>query len=419
MKRINQLFAHLIPTFLLYSFTLLPLAPASITRINTIIEQSHCHTGVAVYSCKDNKNIYSKNAELLFAPASCEKLFLAAAAIDILGVDYCFETTLFTDGTIEEDTLHGNLFLKGSGDPSLTTQDVEALIKALADLNIQNIKGNFYIDYYDFDTIAFAPGTTYDNIGEPWFGPIGALMLDRKAALVNPCNNAEYVQPSRLENLYYAIEPLLKKTMNNYTLTLQGTIIADHLPQNIIPLITHTSQPLSTLLHKVIKESDNIYADCIFKKIGSVTSGNPGSWKNGAQAVISFLSQHIAIAPHEIRIADGSGLSRYNLVSPDHIIKVLTWAYTNHGAEFIALLPIAGLDGTLVQRMIDIQGTVKAKTGTMGGISSLSGYVEKDDTLYVFSIINNSYLSESMYNPPCKSDIEDAICRALVEDIIH
>lgn len=133
-------------------------------RIDAIITaEKQAQVGVKIVSLKDKSCLYENNSRKLFVPASNVKLFTAAAAFALLGKDYCFETSLIVDGEIVGTTLEGNLYLKCSGDPSLTVQDLEKLVTQLKTKGIKAIRGNLCIDATIFDGIPFGPGWAWDD----------------------------------------------------------------------------------------------------------------------------------------------------------------------------------------------------------------------------------------------------------------
>jgi D-alanyl-D-alanine carboxypeptidase len=388
-------------------------------KIDDIINNSGCYTGVVIYSTKKEKILYEKNAEKLFTPASTTKLFVAAAAMYFLGFAYQFSTVLATDGKVENGVLHGNLFLKGTGDPSLSMANIKELLKVLAEKGIQQVQGNFYVDYTYFDTDPFAPGTTIDDLGERYFKPVGGLMIDDTAAVIEPINRVEFIKEHKLKNLYIDAMPLLRNTCATYNVAVNGDILAGQMPQDATLISEHKSDCLFALLQRCLKESDNTYANCLCKRIGSAYSQQIGSWDQGVRAIKAFLEKEVDINPSIIKIVEGSGLSRYNLITPCQLVQLLRWIYDSGQFEqFLELLPIAGVDGTLKTRLTDYAGKIKAKTGTLGGVSVLSGYALRDDDVLIFAIMNNGYIANSLYNPPCKSQVEDAICAVMLNGFI-
>ena len=163
---------------------------------------------------------------------------------------------------------------------------------------------------------------------------------------------------------------------------------------------------------KMLKESDNLYAESMFYQIASSTGNRPATAKS-ARAVIKRLINKIGLDPSRYNIADGSGLSLYNYVTAELEVMLLRYAYRN-GNIYLHLfpaLPIAGRDGTLKNRMRGsfTSGNVNAKTGTVTGISSLAGYCTAGNGHRLcFSIINQGLLHGSNGRA-----FQDRVCNAL------
>ncbi len=150
--------------------------------------------------------------------------------------------------------------------------------------------------------------------------------------------------------------------------------------------------PLSLVLSRANKNSVNLYAECMCKRLGADVSGQSGSWQNGTAAVGEFLKK-VGVPPVEYHLDDGCGLSRENQVSPSILARVLVFDFFSQNAKtFTDSLAVAGVDGTLMERFrgSPLRGRVLAKSGTLDGVTSLSGYLHaRDDRWYVFSILMN------------------------------
>ena len=440
---------------------------------------SNAHIGIEVVSVKTGQKLYQKNAGQLFVPASNLKLFTAAAVLASLGQEYRFATQLFTDGEVRKNTLKGNLFLKGSGNPEFSLDDLEEMVFQLKLQQVQEISGDLIVDNTDFDGISQGPGWMWDEGAEYWNSPMDAITVNHscmkiwvkpaaqiseapliyvypKTSFVNVQNTAttvnkggelkvsrqvmshqnqnlievkgavtienkaqEYMVPVDSPHLY-AIH-LLKELLSKYGIRFHGRILSQATPRNAKLIASHLSPPLAILVRNMMKSSDNLAADCFFKKLGNIRYGEAGTWQNGAQAVREFLAARVGIDVSELVVLDGSGISRYNLISPHQIVNFLVWVQKQHQfcAEFTASLPIAGVDGSLKHRMAEnpMQGNVRAKTGSMSGISSLSGYVTtKDGDLLAFSVLINGFVKPSK---ELKRQLEDQICALLAQFSYH
>jgi len=433
--------------------------------IDEIIQvvDSKTHVGIQIVSLRNGQTLYERCSDRLFIPASNLKLFTGAAALTILGVDYRFETNLFIDEA-------GNLYLKGSGDPSLSRYDLETLATQLKMRQIQVIRGNIVVDNFDFDEFSQGPGWMWDEPAEYWNSPMDALTVDHSSIHVwvapgkqlaeppkvfldpnmagFPIDNRaktgksgelkvdrralpgdnrievegtisvesgpiEFKVPVAMPSIYAG--HILKDLLQKKGIVVKGEVVRSKTPENATVVAVHASRPLSQIVQHMMKVSDNMYADCLFKKLGQVCLGAPGSWQKGAMALREFLLREANIDPSEMVILDGSGLSRYNLVSPRQIVQLLKWT-TNAfkmGSEFEASLPLAGIDGTLKNRMPHARGKIRAKTGAMTGITGISGYATtKDGEPLVFSILINGFVKPTK---EYKKELEDEICAKLAQ----
>jgi D-alanyl-D-alanine carboxypeptidase/D-alanyl-D-alanine-endopeptidase (penicillin-binding protein 4) len=470
MKKVFTLFLACI---LLCSYQhKLPEGRSLLNEIEKVLQavDPDVHAGIEVVSLKTKGTLFQKNANHLFVPASSLKIVTGAAALHTLGVDYRFVTRLLTDGKKRKHELKGNLYIKGSGDPELSLAQLEELVFALKLQGIQRIDGNICVDVSDFDAIDQAPGWMWDEGAVFYNSPLSALTVNHSCvdiwvrpnakidhaptiyirprtdyvkifsdALVSAEENSLSVTrrwmtkentiditgkiPSSAEPFYapipveaphmytaFVFQELLKKN----DIGCSGEIEVKAAPELTTELASCSSRPLSQIVEQMMKESDNLIADMLFKKIGQVHFGGQGSWQKGTRAVRDFLQQQVGLDVERIVIRDGSGLSRYNQIAPHHLIAALSYMKQQFAcsAEFCASLPISGIDGSLSERMQDVKGKIRAKPGTMTGISSLAGYATtKDGEDLAFTIMLNGFTkSEREY----KTQIEDKICALLV-----
>jgi D-alanyl-D-alanine carboxypeptidase/D-alanyl-D-alanine-endopeptidase (penicillin-binding protein 4) len=145
-----------------------------------------------------------------------------------------------------------------------------------------------------------------------------------------------------------------------------------------------------------MKWSNNHGMECLLKRVGAVTTLSPGSWANGTLAVRNFLQTVVGLDVSAIAVEDGSGASRYSMVTPAQLTRLLGVLHDsfNIGPEFVAALPIGGVDGTLGHRMLapSLHARVRAKTGSMTGVSNLAGFLETEDgERLAFAILMDAY----------------------------
>ncbi len=415
-------------------------------------------TGIKVVSLQTGQVLYARNSQLLFHPASNMKLLTTATALRKLRPNFRFKTTFFADtSAVTDNTISGNLYIKGFGNPSLTTKDLWGIVQKIKELGIQQITGDLICDETYLDDYYRGAGWMWDDASSRYFPPIGALTVNRNCVTVKVKPGAEVgdtlaviLEPPTsyvtIENFgvtadfsdssllkAFKIERKWRESQNTITIkgglkiqspqkvrvieivapalyfgtlfselladekiVLNGNIIQGTSPDTNLVLVEHLSEPLSSLITKNNKESDNLYAELILKTLGAEEKGKPGTAEKGISVIKQFFNE-MGVDTTAFGLADGSGVSRYNVISPDQIIELLKAMYKDFGlrAEFVASLAIAGVDGTLRNRMknTSAQGKLRAKTGTIRGTSALSGYTTTADGEPVaFSIIMEHFV---------------------------
>lgn len=442
-------------------------------KINDAIKNSSLTTnmGIKVVSLRSGKVLYSLNSDHLFTPASNNKLYTASAALHYLSSQFKFETSVWIDSTYKDSARVPRLVLVGGGDPDLYLSELELIANQISE-NIRSID-TLIVDNALFDDVQFGPGWMWDEGSDWYFAHINAMTFndncvdiaitpgeigDNPIVSLNP--DTKYVEINNKavtvedtidfkeleierrwwensnvidisgELLKYADEAVYYRNVENPAL-FAGTVLVDLLDQfntevitgvlegrksfSMVPIYTYYSEPFTNSLTNFLKTSDNLSGELYVKMIGHITTRQQGSWNNGMLAIKTFLNDEVKIDTTKIRMVDGSGLSRYNLTSPDQLTKLLKYIYSDffYYSEFIAALPSIGDEGTLKDRMqlIVDKNSIRAKTGSLSGISCLSGYAfTKSGEPLVFSIMMNGYVDESK---PYQ-DLQDRICEILV-----
>lgn len=419
-------------------------------EINRIIQplRSNIEVGVYVKSMKQGDNLFTRNVNQFFVPASVLKVFTAEAALLYLGPEYRFSTLLLTDAkSVNNGVLQGNLYIVQTGDPSLTYYDLTDLMVNLKTRQIHTISGNVYIDNSAYDQSVYGPGWLWDDKKNCYAAPISASIINHNCLSMQVTPARTKGAPARIQtSSHYYYPPLINRvttvasrscslhlnTESNSSISLNGcmpkgqyawgisyvlqdiqgynySLFQDLLRQmNVrvygriqqgvaaphLPIIaTHQSKPLKDLVHDMLKKSDNVIAGSLFKKVGQLYTKQPGSWENGGLAVTQILSRRSGLNSAGAQVIDGSGLSRENRITPTQMMQVLDFAYHHYATnyEFITALPIGGVDGTLKHRMGNIARKVRAKTGTMKGVIALAGYaVSADKEPLAFVIMINT-----------------------------
>ena len=357
------------------------------TDIDAVLEEvlfTTASIGIKVVAVETGEVIYEKNSHKLHHPASTTKLFTAATALAKLGSDYQFETTLYTD-PIVKGAVVGNIYLKGRADPLLQPQDIVKLADPLLQMGVKSIQDNIVVDETYLDAIWEGPGWMWDD-RQLW---ISALSIREVEPDANKMSRA------------LACGHLLKTALMEKGVNVMGDVVPGTVASDAHRVSKHLSPPLADILKLMNKPSDNWTAELLFKTIGAEVIGEPGTWKKGRDVVTGFLAE-IMDEPPVHRFVDGSGLSRYNLLNAELLTKLLVYMYHNFELmpEFLASLPIAGVDGTLKSRMqgMSAEKVLRAKTGTLSGVSALAGYtVTADDEMFAFGILISHYIGPARF----------------------
>lgn len=399
--------------------------------------------GVVVKSLTSGETLFEHNAQNLFIPASNEKIITSVASLSLLKRDYRFKTEFFSGGGISEGVLHGGLYVKGYGDPTLGEPHIGFIVYQLKKRGVTEIKGGITVDDSYFSPERRAEGWKAEWVNDFYSPPISALSFNYntievrvRAAVagqkpridilpagsnIKIINNAVTsskqgalttswagpdtiaiggrVKPKASVLLKIPVNSpdlltgnVLKSSLEEAGIKVSGPVVAGETPRWATVFYTHYSDPLSSIITEYNKNSVNIIGENLIKALGAEFKGAPGSWESGSQVISEFLNG-IGIK-NGFRVVDGSGLSLLNRVSPETLADILSYAYTNRiiASDFIDSLPIAGVDGTLKKRFkaSSVQGRVMAKTGYLNNVRALSGYVfTKQGDVLVFSILDN------------------------------
>jgi serine-type D-Ala-D-Ala carboxypeptidase/endopeptidase (penicillin-binding protein 4) len=371
-------------------------------RLDSIVATVNCNVSIQIASASKYDLLYSYKPDAKMIPASITKVITATTAFYTLGANYEFKTIIYTDdNNINDGVINGNLYIKGYGDPDLSSYDISQLAKTILGKNIKNITGNIVYDDTYLDNEHYGLANYYSSDTKASYWPyICSLSLDKNKGSTNPA---------------YSAAKLLADQLSSQNVKLDGIIVAGVTP-SVSKEIAVMSRSLVDVLYNMNKISDNQSAITVFKVIGANYKSPPGTLKNGTSAVIDFLSS-IGIARNNYEILEGSGLTRYNVVTSDLYIQLLKYMYDDEKNfdAFYYTLPIGGVDGTLKDRMTgtEAEKNIHAKTGTINGVSTLTGYaISRDNEPIIFYIAMNDGFG--MNNKPYRKkqdDICDVICK--------
>lgn len=321
--------------------------------------------GIEIYDLTADSVIYAYNNRQRLRPASTMKMVIAVAALDRLGGDYRLKTRLYHTGEVRDSTLYGDLYCRGGMDPLFDNDDMNAFVRSLCEAGIDTIRGNIYADLSMKDTLMMGEGWCWDD-DNPRLTPLLICGKDRFIS--------RFVERLRAVGIIFEGDTLRAVTPE---------------PSRELCCRTHT---IDRLLRRMMKKSDNLFAEALFYNLAVRQGGRGASARQGRQAVNRLITL-LGFDADDYYVADGSGLSLYNYLSPRLEVAFLRYAYNNRSiyTRLLPSLPIAGDDGTLATRMrgTAAQYNVRAKTGTVTGISALAGYcTAPNGHRLCFSIMN-------------------------------
>ena len=421
----------------LASIFVLQISTAQASLKSAVAKQvpSSVKATIAVYDLKDKKQVFDYNGTLALNPASTQKILTSVVALKELGGSYHYKTPVSTDqfsnGIIQ------NLYLKGVGDPSLVEERLWRMAKDLKVRGVKQIKGDIIIDqnlFDDFDFQGKINGSTraYNASVSPFalnfnsFAVVATNMSSGLEVHVDPPidyfvlrskigrsgNSIAISRSAKGGKEYVVASGGVSRSKIKYANVLNpsayaGQTLAWMLRQMDIDfkgqvkqgkasggktLFVDQSKPLSHILNGLNKFSNNFTAEMILKTLGAKRT-QKGNTESGVQVLKSYLKEW-GIPSSQVQVYNGSGLSRKNRISATALNKILAEAYQDHRvrSDLMASLAVGGVDGTLKSRMKqkELQGNVKAKTGTLHDVAALSGYMEAaSGKPYAFTILLN------------------------------
>lgn len=365
-------------------------------RIQNLLTDSltdFSNVGLCVYDLSANCEVFAYRDRQYMRPASNQKVITSISALDILGNKYNYDTTLRCDTFAKGSrTLRGNLYVQGGFDPLFDNSDLRLFTDALVALGIDTVRGKIILDLSMKDTVSRGWGWCWDDKDKE----LTPLQLDGK------------------NHRYFAQQ--FQKALRQAGIVLTNSSTGrGKAPDNAVWVATVT-RTIDQILQPMMKQSDNNVAESLFYQIAARERSKNATRKDGAAAIKRLFSR-LGIEERDYNIADGSGLSLYNYCTPRVLLTLLKHAYANKKIydSLYPSLPIAGNDGTLQKRMTgtSAEGNVHAKTGTVTGVSSLSGFcTTAQGHLLCFSIMNNGITKAAVGR-----DFQDRVCVAMTSPI--
>jgi D-alanyl-D-alanine carboxypeptidase/D-alanyl-D-alanine-endopeptidase (penicillin-binding protein 4) len=384
------------------------------------------------------------------------KLVTGACALSVLGPDYRFSTDLLADGAVDGSVIAGNLYVRGSGDPSLVSEELWKLVEDLRAYGVDRIAGDVVLDASRFDSLAVASPEAADG-DRAYHARISALSVNFNAVAVHVRPGARPGDPvvavlspdvgfATLENegvtggarsrsslavrrtfeggrnlvrvsgslpagsppraVYRNTDDPLghfraafESFLEAAGIAVDGAVTAGLTPPGAAALVEHESKPLSLIVRDLGKYSNNFVAEMLVKELGAHESGPPGTTAGGVGVLERYLAS-VGADSGSYAVADGSGFSRGNRLSARTIARVLRSGLADFGTsyEMAASLSVSGTDGTLEDRMgyPALAGSVRAKTGLLDGVTAISGVLETaSGDQVLFSILVNGFSCEA------------------------
>jgi len=434
--------------------------PDTVARALSQAGISESSIGIFVQTIVANQPILSIGAERSLNPASTMKLVTTFAGLELLGPAFTWNTEVFTDGSIQSETLHGNLYLKGQGDPKLTIEQFWLLLRNLQARGIREIRGDLILDRTAFADERSDSAGFDDQPTRPYNTTPSALMVNFKAVTlqfipepltrsvriisepalpaVQISNQIKLIdgacgdwlsrlsvdtpgQADSAQLQFSGVYPLdCGERTRSYSVlghrqyigalftqlwkelggTFSGQVREATLPNTARAVSTITSPALSEVVRDINKYSNNVMARQLFLSLG--LSGSSGSGATAANANLNirqWLQQRQLPMP-ELVLENGSGLSRIERISAQHLGQLLLAAYQSSVMpELVASLPVAAVDGTLRKRLKNagVAGQAHIKTGTLAGVRSIAGYVldARGNRKVVVFIINHAQAGQA------------------------
>ncbi len=414
----------------------------AISILTSAPNTQQANISVQVKNLTTGKILEEERADHIVPPASVMKLLTTGCALETLGADFRFTTTLSYSGTIENGVLRGNIYIKGEGDPSLGDRKVKGRgqnflpgwVRAIQKAGIRRIEGGIVADLSTFDADATNPAWLWEDCGNYYApgifainymgntlhitlksGPIGnnadILGTDPQIPDLRFINHIRCTQITEdgafVHGLPYSHERYLVGSIpsNRGTFGVKsdipnpGLLLARHLTQQLNAagiecmeaasfeaehctgartlIHEHKSEPLSELLKETNMNSNNLYAEAIFRYLG-LQYGTPGTINNSCHVVQDFWMRR-GVQLGGALIKDGCGLAPQDAVSAEQFVQMLQYmSKSKQWDAWYASLPVSGVSGTLKSLCdgTELEGKIHAKSGTISGTKNFAGYID-------------------------------------------
>jgi serine-type D-Ala-D-Ala carboxypeptidase/endopeptidase (penicillin-binding protein 4) len=407
--------------------------------------------GAVVVSLTRGDTLFAQNADAMMQPASTMKMYTSAIALDRFGSDYTFRTPALRDGQLQPDgSLSGNLYLKGVGDPSLSSrfwhdiQPMDALAKEIAAAGVKRIRGDIIGDPTAFDEKLIPDGWKTSYLGAAYAARVSALSLNENLVWVvvqpnggkaqvtlEPASTAIPLESSVslvggsggrisasrqadgsirvrgsigrnsgplkyslvVENPALFTTGALRASLQKLGITVDGQTRLGQAPATAAEIAAVSSPPLAQIVGEMDRESINVVAELLLRATAHAALNQVGSAETGLAHLRDFMSKKVGASPNVVFLSDGSGLSLNDSVTARSMVQLLGYAHkAEWGPVFHAALPVEGESGTLKRhgRGTPSRGNLHAKTGTTNTVAALGGFVTaRNGEVLAFSLLYN------------------------------
>jgi D-alanyl-D-alanine carboxypeptidase/D-alanyl-D-alanine-endopeptidase (penicillin-binding protein 4) len=446
MKKIMILFVTLLYSLQLFAISV----PNDLADRLTAIPLNKNNYSILVQPINSPYPLVSWKSHKKRTPASVIKLLTTYSSLLALGYDYHWETKFYHTGRIRNGLLQGDLIVKASGDPTLSSEDLDGIVSQIKNSGIRRINGNIVIDRSLFKV------TTKNNSGfdknrySPYNAMPDAMMFNERTSKVCvtfrgkrahiskdiPDRSYKVVNRIKLVNgscrgkrawphlsikkstltfsgkisrhcgqrtvckvvtkpylsFYYA----LRDKMKERGIKVKGKFKLQNRPKKSQYLFSHYSRSLEEIISTVSKKSNNLYARQVLLTLGAKVYGAPGTPYRGRKAIEKILGRYNILEKGTTFIDNGSGLSRVSKLTAQSLANLLKHSAENYGQRWMDTLSIAGIDGTIKRRFANstVFGRAWMKTGTIKGVANIAGYVEgASGRRYVVVVLVNDKMS--------------------------
>jgi D-alanyl-D-alanine carboxypeptidase/D-alanyl-D-alanine-endopeptidase (penicillin-binding protein 4) len=426
----------------------------AIQKILLSKDMSGIRVGIFAKSLTSQKTMIDINGSGAFIPASVNKLFTTSAVLARLGSNFKYKTRIYAANQPQHGTIPGDLYIRGSGDPALVIEYVALIASRLAgEAGIKEVDGSIVIDTSYFDDKSYPDTWSNTETLRAFHAPLSAfsanfnavrlivipggaagqaaqllaepnipyIELANEVTTVARKTSADAITFDRVDtpngerfrlsgtigkddpprNFYRAVAhperyggEMLRAFLKKEGVVVKGKTVLGRIPATVVPILEFESvRDMATIIRDINKFSNNFSAEHLTKTLGAEILGTPGTTAKGCQVITDFLEK-AGLKEPTFTMVDGSGLSRENRASPRQLVNLLTFMAQDFRLypEFISSLSIARVDGTLKSRLknYDLTGKIRAKTGSIDGVSCLAGYLERaDKEIWAFAIMLN------------------------------